>query len=152
VIKKLSPKNVNDVYYFVLKTNDKFFDFYITINKERVFLNNINTIRRLLKNQKIYALYDGEIKGLLLIFIEKGFRRYLRILTNDRNVTWALCRFFSWNFFDETYAKLKVGNPILRSLQKIGFIEKGNRGKEILLYRPRQPKHFFKGDSENDPQ
>jgi len=159
VIRRLTPKNLYDVYEFILRTKDQYQDFYITINNERIFLNNIKVIKKLLKNQKLYALYNKEITGILLIYYQKGFRPYFKLLTNDRNDSWALCRFFMWNFFDEIYAKLKNNNPLTQYLLRVnkrtgisimGFVSKSSRGDEILLYRPKQQKFIFKGEKEDD--
>lgn len=162
MIKRLKPKNLIDVYNFVKNTPDNYQEFYITSGNERIFLNNTRIIEKILKNQKIYGFYkDGELKGLLLIFREKGFRPYFKLLTNDRSVSWALCRFFVWNVFEETYAKLKADNPLVAYLTKInkytrratiGFVNKGNRGKEVLLFRPSQPKIIFKGEKDGNSE
>lgn len=148
MIKRIKPKNLYDIYDFILFNQDKNEDFYITKNNNRLMIKDLSLLKKLIKNQKIFGFYNKGLEGILLIYYEKGFRPYIKILTNNRNVVWGLCRFFSWNFFDETYAKIKIENPILRNLQKIGFIEKGKRGKEILLYRPKQEKRFYRGEKD----
>jgi hypothetical protein len=160
MILRLNSKNKIDVYNFVISSPDRFEDFYVTFNKERKFLKDLKLIEKLLKYQEVYALYREELEGLLIIFREKGFRPYLKILSKNSKTDWDLLRFFSWNCFDEIYAKLKLDNPLTRTLQKqnkitkrliFGFISKGNRGKEILLYRPRQEKRqIIIGEKDND--
>ncbi len=160
MIVRLNCKNKIDVYNFVISNPDKFEDCYVTINKERKFLKDLKLIEKILKYQEVYALYEKGIEGILIIFKEKGFRSYLKILAKNSKIEWNLLRYFSWNYFDEIYAKLKLDNPLTRTLQKqnkvtkkliFGFISKGNRGKEILLCRPRQEKRqIIIGEKDND--
>jgi hypothetical protein len=144
MIYRLKLKDSISFYDFVLRCKDSFEDFYITQNKERKFIKDLKLIEKLLRYQEVYALEDKEIKGILLIVKEKGFRPYLKILAIDSKIEWNLLRFFSWNFTQEIYIKLKVKNPLIRSLQKHGFQNKGFRGSEILLYRPKQDKREIK--------
>jgi hypothetical protein len=142
MIQRLHTKDALSIYDFILNCQDRFEEFYFTKNKDRIFCNNIKIINKLLKSQEIYALCNPEVKGLLFIYREKTFRPYAKFLAKDSNTEWALVKFFNWNFSEEIYAKLKQDNPLVRRLLKIGFIEKGYRGAEILLYKPKTQKRI----------
>jgi len=154
MIRRLKIKDSINFYEFCLRCQDKYEDWYITQNKERKFISgDLKLIEKLLRYQEIYAEEEKEIKGILIILHEKGFRPYLKILAKDSKTEWDLLKFLTWNNFDEIYAKLKLTNPLARTLQKqnritkrltFGFIAKGFRGKEILLYRPKQEKREIK--------
>lgn len=149
MIYRLNYKNKIDMYEFCLRYQDKYEDWYITKDKSRLMINNLFLIDRILKTQEVYAIEDKEIDGILLIYRTKNYRPYLKILAKDSKTEWNLLRFLTWNYFDEIYAKLKTSNPLVRTLQKqnkvtkkliFGFVSKGLRGKEVLLYRPKQIK------------
>jgi hypothetical protein len=159
MIQRLNKKNLIDIYDFVLSTKDIYFDFYVTFNNERKFLTDLRIVKKILKYHKVYALYNNGIQGLLMIIKDKGFRPYLKILAKNSKTEWDLMKFYTWNFYDETYIKLKINNPLVKTLQKenkitkrliFGFINKGFRGREILLYRPKQIKRIINvGDKDN---
>jgi hypothetical protein len=148
MIIKLSPKNKIDVYEAVTRIRDTFEEFYITHDKERKYLKDFRLIEKLLKQQEIFALQQKEIKGLLLIYKQAGFRRYAKILAEDNNSSKALIKFLLWNYSDtDMYIKLKKTNPLVRHLLHINPFTKtsmfkfaGDRGKEILLYRKKEIK------------
>jgi hypothetical protein len=135
VIEKLKEKNLVDLVEFFDRVNDKYQDTYITLNKERIFLkDNWNLIKKLLKYQEIYAVVDKEIKGIMIILREKGFRPYIKLLAENRKYYYNLMMYLRFNFMDkELFAKLKNDNPLIEILQRKGFIKVGMRGKEILL-------------------
>jgi len=128
---------VVDVLEFVDRVKDKYQDMYITENNKRLFLTDLKLIKKLLKKQEIYALEEsGEIKGLMIILREKNFRTYLKILTIDNKVTDNLLKFFVWNKNElNIFCKLKIDNPITNIIKKFGFFIKGDRGKEVLLFK-----------------
>jgi hypothetical protein len=161
MIQRINYKKLIDIYDFVLTCKDRYEDFYITKENKRLFLTDIKIAEKTIKYNEIYALYNKGIQGLLMITRDKGFRPYLKILAVDSKIEWNLLRFFSWNFYDEIYAKLKISNPLVRTLQKqnrttmkliFGFINKGNRGAEVLLFRPKQERRIIKGEEKNDSE
>jgi hypothetical protein len=137
MIEKLTIKNTLDIINFLLELNDRYEDFYLTIDKERKFLkNNWSLIKKILKYQECYGYFDDGLKGLLIVYRSKGFRPYLKILTVDYTATNSLMKFFVWNRNDiEIFCKLKIDNPIVNAIKKFGFFIKGNRGKEVLLIK-----------------
>lgn len=97
MIRKLTKKDDINILEFVNRFNDFYQDFYITISKERIFLrNNLKLIQKLLKKQEFYAIEEKEIKGLLLVFKEKGYRPYIKILCRTENNK-DLIKYLKWN-------------------------------------------------------
>jgi hypothetical protein len=161
MISRLNHKNSIDVYEFVQRTPDSFEDFYITENRGRKFIKDLKTINRILKRQEIYGLIDKELKAIMIIYKEKGFRSYLKILSNKIDYTYDLLKFVNWNFYKkELFIKIKKSNPlfnILRLTNKLGkprygFEFLGSRGSEILLIKKVNTKqeksngHYFNKD------
>jgi hypothetical protein len=137
MITRLNHKNTTDVYDFLLDTLDKFEDFYITKNKERLFLkNNWKLIRSLLKQQEIYGIFNNRLKGLMIIFKEKGFRSYVKFLSINNKYNRDLIKYLLWNYAgQEIYCKLKKSNPLFEILKKKVFLPVGDRGQEGLLIK-----------------
>jgi len=145
MIQRLNKKYLYSVLAFVNECEDKWEDCYVTINKERKFLkNNIPLIKKILSRQEVYALIEKDIEGILIILHEKNFRPYVKCLAKDYKTTWSLVKFLNWNFSEELYAKLKTDNVLVKCLYRIGFQNRGFRGKELLLQRPKQEKRIFK--------
>jgi hypothetical protein len=158
MIIKLEEKNIIDIIDFLSEFEDKHEDFYFTLDKERKFLkNNWGLVKKVLKQQECYGYFSNGLKGLLIIYRSKGFRPYLKILTTDYNVTNNLMKFFVWNKNElDIFCKLKINNPISNSIKKFGFFIKGNRGKEVLLFKkgfktlnPIIPKDDYLDEEEN---
>ena len=136
MIKKLNYKNTLDVYEFILRVKDNYEDFYITSNKQRVFLRKLSLIEKTLKYQTIIALEEaGEIKALLMIIKEKGYRTYVKILAEKRDYVYDLLKYLNWNYNEELFIKAKKQNPIVQISQKFFFNFIGDRGQEILLVK-----------------
>lgn len=137
MIERLHKKNLIDVIEFLLRVPDSYEDFYITINKDRIFLkNNFSLIKKILKKQEVYGLFDKELKALIIIYREKGFRPYLKMLTVNKKYAIDCIKFVGWNFGPtEIYAKLKTDNPLVEVFIKKIFMKTGFRGKEVLLVK-----------------
>lgn len=160
MIKKINEKYLLDVIDFLNSVKDTHEDMYITLDKERKFLNTNNwlLIKKVLKYQEVYINIDKEINAILLIYREKGFRPYCKILSKDNKYSRDLLKFLKWNFLDkELYFKLKRDNPISNFIKYIGFISIGSRGKEILFKKEAIkeinkliPKDNFIGDKKDD--
>ena len=125
-----------DIMEFIYETPDKFFDFYITKDRNRIFINKLDILKSLLKTQECYGLFDEGWKGLLILYYEKGFRKYVKFLAKNLDNAEKLIRYLLWNHSEELYAKLKKDNPIVSLLLNKGFISLGDRGREILLIKP----------------
>jgi hypothetical protein len=64
MIQRLKERNALDIYEFINRVKDIYQDFYVTIDKQRKFLNNIDIIGKLLKYQEIYGLYTDKLQGI----------------------------------------------------------------------------------------
>lgn len=144
MIKRLTQKNSPDIINLLQRFEDRYQDFYITKNKDRIFLNNnFGLIQKILNKQECYGdESNGIIKGIIIIYREKGFRTFLKIY-GDRNSIYRLLKYLSWNCNQkELWVKVKKENPINNTLQKFNrrkietsyvFSFGGLRGEEILL-------------------
>lgn len=136
MIERLTKRNTMDVFEFVQKTKDKFEDFYITKNNQRLFLTDLKTISKLLEKQEVYSVYDKGIKSLFIIFREKGFRTYIKLLSETRSAESSAVKSIMMNFSEQDlYIKVKKENNLAKYLKYFGFLLTGDRGAEVLLYR-----------------
>lgn len=138
MIRRLKEKDAINFYDFILRCKDKYEDFYITCDKQRIFINSLNVIKKLLKYKEVYAVENNGIKGIILIFRQKEFRPYIKILVEKMDYSYDLIKFLFWNFEkQELFIKVKRENPICKILQKrFNFI--GSRGKEVLYMKPKK--------------
>jgi hypothetical protein len=151
MIKRLNHRNRIDILEFMSRVSDTYQDFYVTIDKNRIFFKDAKTIKKIINKQEIYGIDEGEIKGLLIIYREKGFRPYVKILASDFKYQGKLVKFLIWNFSNQDlYAKFKKFNPLTKILQRYGFIFQGDRGDEILLYRKGEKRIFKVGAKDKD--
>jgi hypothetical protein len=158
MIERLKIKHKVEVFDFINKVKDYYEDTYITINKERKFLkNNWSLIEKTLRTQEVYGVFNNGLKGLLIILHEKGYRPYVKLLTENSKYTIDLLKFLKWNFFEvDLYFKLKKENPLTLQIKKTGFIMVGDRGRELLFFKkkmkqlyPLTPKDNYLEDNEN---
>lgn len=151
MIQRINHKKSFDVLFFIKNIEDKFQDFYITSERQRIFLTNLKLIKKVLNKQTIYVLEQKEIEGLLLVFQEKGYRTYIKILAKNEKVESDLLRFLVWNLGDkDLFIKVKKLNPINRIAQRYGFEFMGSRGNEILLMRKKQEIKKFTQEKDNE--
>jgi hypothetical protein len=136
MIERLTKRNMMDVYEFVQRVKDRFQDFYITHDNQRLFLTDFKAIKKLLEKQEVYSVYDKGVKGLMIIYKEKGFRPYIKLLTETRRAESSLIKYLMMNFSEQDlYIKVKKENPLAKYIKYFGFIQTGDRGLEILLFR-----------------
>lgn len=156
MIERLTKRNTMDVFDFVKNCKDRFEDFYITQENQRIFLTDLGFIDKLIGKQEVYSVYDKGIKGLLIIFREKGFRTYIKLLTETRKSESSLIKYLMMNFSEQDlYIKVKKENGLAKYLKYFGFILTGDRGAEVLLFRrgihilhKMQPKDLLINDDE----
>lgn len=156
-------KNLYDVIEFIQRCPDTYQDFYITKERNRLFLaeSKIKTIQNILKYQDIFGLFEKDLKAILIVYKNKGFRTFLKILSENRNYYHDLLKFVNWNVKQEIYLKIKKSNPINKviwlyydkikhkTVYRYGWEFLGLRGAEILYVRkPRQEKKYDSSNSE----
>jgi len=151
VIERLEEKNYLDVYDFLSRVEDRFNDFYITKEKNRLFFkNNWELIKKTLKYQECYGLFDNGLRGIIIILRDKGFRPYVKVLAENRKFTIDLLKWFKWNFMNQNlFFKLKKENPLSQMILKTGFIKIGDRGLE-LLFEKKAIKEIYKLTPKDD--
>jgi len=137
MIQRLNKSNIIDLVEFFNRVPDKYEDFYLTENKERKFLKgNWSLIKKILETQEVYGLFQGNLKGLLIVLHEKGFRPYIKLLSENSKYTIDMLKFLKWNYFEkDLYAKFKKENPLSTMIIKTGFIKIGDRGRELLFFK-----------------
>ena len=158
MIQRLNIKHLTDLIDFFNRIPDKYEDTYITENKERKFLkNNWSLIRKILIKQEVYGLFNKELKAVMLIIKDKGFRPYVKLLSENSKYTIDLLKFLKWNYFEkDLYFKLKKENPLSDQIKKTGFQMVGDRRRELLFYKkgmkqlfPITPKDNYLKDDEH---
>lgn len=156
MIRRLKLKDAISFYDFILRCKDVYEDMYITKNKQRIFFIDLKLIEKILKYQEVYAIEEKEIKAILILVKDKGFRAYIRILVEKKKYIYDLMRFVDWNFNkQEIYLKIKrtniINNVIFKFYDKVkkenvyryGWQFLGNRGLEVLYVRkPRQEMRY----------
>lgn len=133
----LSKKYKQIVEGYLNELCDTYSDFYITSDNLRLSIkDNKSSLYSLLKRGDV-IVFDSEDEGLAIIigFAEKRNRKYLKILTKNKKIANKLIRNALWNIESDLYVKIKKINPLKEILMKCGFVFKGSRGKEVLLYR-----------------
>jgi hypothetical protein len=92
----------------------------------------------------------------LIVYKEKGFRPYIKILSENRHAESSLIKYLMFNFSEQDlYIKLKKDNPLAKYIKYFGFVPTGDRGLEVLLFRKgikilhkMQPKDFLLEDED----
>jgi hypothetical protein len=137
MIQRLTKINNIDLIEFLNRIPDKHEDMYVTENKERHYLkNNWSLIKKVLNKQEVYGLFDKEIKTIMIIVHEKGFRTYIKLLSENNKYTIDMLKFLKWNFSEiDLYLKLKKENTLSEQIKKTGFVMIGDRGKELLFFK-----------------
>jgi hypothetical protein len=139
MIKRLNQHNLTDVCEFVSRVKDTYEDFYVTTNKQRVFLKDLKLIKKILNNQEVIGLENsGELKAILIIYREKTFRPYVRVLAEKNDYIYDLMKYLNWNYNCELFIKFKKTNPLSKIAQKFFFNFIGDRGTEILLAKKKR--------------
>jgi len=136
MIKRINYKYAIDVFEFIKRVKDVHEDMYITENKERYFLKDLKIIEKILKSQEVYILEKKDVKGILLIYRSKGFRPYVKLLSENSKYAIDMLKFLKWNFSEiDLYFKLKKENPLSEQIKRTGFTMIGDRGRELLFFK-----------------
>jgi len=141
MITRFNHKNNIDIYELTKRVKDFYEDFYFTKNKQRIFIKELKDIERISKYQEIYGVEEKELKAVVIIYREKGYRTYLKILSEKTDYLYDIFKFIAWNFEKtELFIKTKKNNPIAKVAQRFFFNFLGSRGEEILLIKPKREK------------
>lgn len=132
---QLNKKEEQFFRIFLAELTDFYSDFYIT--KDRIRLDIKENVDLFLKEaKKGNKLLYGEKEGIAGIvgYADNFPRKYLKILAKDENGADKLVRRAIEIVDCDLWAKIKKKNPLIKILYNNGFIHKGNRGKELLMY------------------
>lgn len=140
MIRRLVEKDVMDMYDLVLNSKELLSEFYFTENKERIQINNLKTVRKVIKNHLVFGLYENGLQAIVVILFEKGFRTYIKFLVKDNIVLDKMMKYLMWNFSTiDLFIKLKKDNSFVKLLRRFHFDVVGLRGTEILLVHKQFP-------------
>lgn len=151
MIRQIKAKDKKKFIYYCQK-QDKYNDFYITKNNNRLFLNDskhatLCVNQALKKGNKIFiAEENNEIIGVMLIlgYADKMPRKYLQILSDNDKVTKNLLKYLFWTIDLDVYIKIKSNNPLKRILEKNYFEKIVTRDNEVLYIHKRFLKRIKK--------
>lgn len=153
MIQKYNKKHLIETIEFLKKYNNS--DLYITENNQRIFINNIDSLKRIeKKSSEFYVCEDdkGTISGLLILWKSLGNnieRYFVKIASKDEKTAKNLITMLLWNFDNKTlFTKIKKDSEYLPVFQSKGFFFIGDRGREILLKR--KADMYIKGDKRDD--
>lgn len=160
MIRRIKTKDKSNFLFFCT-TKDKYSDFYITTENQRLFLTDKKVCHRvfndcLKRGDKCLVHEDGDtFNGIVIVngYADKFSRKYMKILVKDSKTADDLIKNLTWEFPTDLFIKVKNDNPILEVLlgTKVynaifkqnsngkyfgyGFRLIGRRGKEALLCR-----------------
>lgn len=155
----IRPLIKKDFTNFVLfcSDRDKFSDFYVTKENQRLFLNNRKIAEKVFNDcikhgDKSFIFEEnGVIKGVLLIvgYADKFDRKYIKVFAHEERIISGLFKMLAWTIDCDLYLKIRKDNPILKFLEKpvnekmnyrYFFILAGDRGanneRVLLIYKP----------------
>jgi hypothetical protein len=128
---------------FCKSFSDKYYDVYITLERERKFLNEPKiatiTFNNIMKRGDKAIIYEENetIKGILIIvgYSDHFPRKYVKCLANDIYIANKLFRFLNLNYNGELFMKLKQNNPLCEIIKIHKFEQCAFRGKELLFIK-----------------
>jgi hypothetical protein len=109
-------------------------DFYVTFNGQRINLENIKILEKILKQQEVYGLCDNELLGLMIIYREKGYRPYLKLFVSDKKYYYNFMIFLRWNIFGELYLKIKKTSPLVKVANYYKWQFKGLKDNDEIMF------------------
>lgn len=137
-----SKKHRIDALIFVSKIKNR--DFYITINNERLMIDDENIFNKFIKQSKLVYVYETPkgIDGIISVWLSNGGglkRDYVKL--NAINVDRAnnLLDILTSIYFKELFVKIYKQSDYLPLYKNRQFKFFGDRGKEILLKRDKRP-------------
>lgn len=120
-------------------------DLYYTKENNRVFVRDITSLRKLLRDSShVYVRQEkGMYTGLILLWrsIGSGVKRhYVKVVAKNNKIAKDLLTVLLWNCTLEIFTKVKKNDKLLNVFKEKGFRFVGSRGLQILLNR--KPIHY----------
>ena len=142
MIRNIKMKDKVRFIEFCKDYKDYFYDNYITLERERKFLNEVKISKILFNNimkrgDKAIIYEENEtIKGILIIvgFSDHFPRKYVKCLADDQ-IANKLFRFLNLNYNCELFMKLKYNNPLCEIIKIHKFRKCADRGREGLFIK-----------------
>lgn len=143
MIEKFKSKHFLSTLLFIQNHSDS--DFYITENNIRKFNFTERELRKLFRICTHTYLVEekGEIAGLILVWKSTGgdIKRYfVKINAINTDIARQLITILLWHQEKDLYIKIKKNSKFTEIFKEKGFVFKGDRGRELLLFRAYIPK------------
>lgn len=144
MVRILKKKDKVKFLEYCKEFSDNNHDNYITVDRERKFLNELKIASRVFDNimkrgDKCFIIEDNTtITGILLIvgYSDKFPRKYIKCIANSYNDYFKLFDFLLLNYEHNVFfMKIKKTNFLCRLIQKFNFRACGQRGKELLFIK-----------------
>ena len=134
---KTEKEKISDI---ILTLSDDYGEFYLTKNNMRLYIReNLEVFFDLLKKgDKI--CYDTNCIAIIDGFSDNYKRHYIKFLYKNILAIDNLLQDINWNINEDLYTKIKKNNPLLQILLHHGFVQIGDRGKELLLVKYKKDK------------
>jgi hypothetical protein len=146
---RLSKKDKQEVLSILNNISDIYRDFFITKNNLRLFIHDNTELFFSCLNNGDKIVFGEEGIAFVTGFSDKSPRKYLKILVKQPEDAQKLVSLINWNLDIELFVKLKVNNPIVEVLKKIGFEFMAGRGKEVLLIQKGRNSNVSNNNSKN---
>lgn len=144
MIEKFQTKHFLSLLLFLKSHIDE--DFYITENNIRKFNFTSSELKKLLNRvfSDIFILEEnGDVLGLILVWKSIGGdvkRYFVKLNAVNKEIARHLLTILLWHQKYDLYVKIKKNSKFTELFKEKGFVFKGDRGKEILLFRAHIPK------------
>ncbi len=136
-----SLKNLKEESHNLVEilTSCKNEDFYLTENNQRLYVNNLDSLKSLLKNShSIYYEDRSQNKGIILVWKSFGgekSRQYVKLIASNTETARGLITILLWNYDRDLFVKLKKDSSFISVFREKGFKFAGGRGSEVLLIK-----------------
>lgn len=142
MIRNLKRKDVSNFILYCLEKNNE--DFYLFNNHNKQSINNLNIIKKVLKNILQYGdkcfieEENDEIRGLCLIvgYSDKSKNKYLKILADTTRNYHRLLKYTLWNYKLSLGCRTKKDSFLIPLLKKYKFEFRKNLDNDIILVKP----------------
>ena len=138
---KATQKNYADLLHFLVNNFD--YDFYFTEHNARYYIDEIPTLKKLLKSSDlIYSIQTGgDFDGIILTWKSVGGgkqRHYVKLNVKTVELAEKLLTVLLWNTKQHLFVKLRKDSKFMPLFKNKGFRFKGGRGIQVLLQRKYQ--------------
>ncbi len=139
MIERVNTSNTTECSWLLeFLTSNMDYDFYFTQDNTRIYITDVDNLRRLFKqSEHIFAVKEnGDYVGLILVWKSEGggkLRKYVKMNARNQKVARDLLTVLMWNCFDDLYFKVRKDSRLLPAIKQKGFRFEGGRGSQVLL-------------------